>query len=94
MNTDPSSLANFVEWGASNSTDEYMFQLRGIELNIVRRSTIPLPVALLERMGLTADDQKQVYPVSLDSENQLWETIIPRSKWTGDALDGGGASRY
>ena len=45
-------------------------------------------------MGLTADDQKQVYPVSLDSENQLWETIITRSKWTGDALDGGGASRY
>jgi hypothetical protein len=92
MNTDPSSLANFIEWGASNKTDEYMFQLRGSEFNIVRRSVIPMPLTLLERMGLEESDQKVVYPIGLDNENALYETVIPRTKFTGDSLDGNGPS--
>lgn len=92
MNTDPSSLNNFIEWGCSNKTDEYMFQLRGSEFNIVRRSVIPMPTTLLERMGLEESDQTLVYPVGVDNENQLYETVIKRSNFTGDALDGNGPS--
>jgi len=92
MNTDPSSLSNYIEWGCSNKSDEYMFQLRGSEFNIIRRSVIPMPATLLKRMGLEEDDQKLVYPISLDGDQQLYETVIPRQKFTGDALDGNGPS--
>ena len=47
--TDPASNVNTIEWGCSNDTDEYMFQLVGSRFNIVRRSVIKLPDALLLR---------------------------------------------
>jgi hypothetical protein len=94
MNTDPSTLSNFIEWGASNKTDEYMFQLRGSEFNIIRRSVIPLPTSLLERMDLEDKDQKLVVPVGLDNENALYETVISRNKFNGDSLDGNGPSGH
>ena len=94
--TDTSSNANFIEWGCSNDTDEYMFQLRGSEFNIIRRSTIPMPDALLVRQGLAAEDQSQapIKPKGVGTGPALWETIIPRTKFNGDSMLGNGRSGY
>ena len=86
--TDPASLENVIEWGCANTTDGYTFQIRGSQFNIVRRSTIPLLPANLERMGMKEEDQ--VY----NSATGIYETVIPRDKFNGDTLDGNGASRY
>ena len=109
--TDPGSAQNIIEWGCANDTDEYMFQIKGSEFNIVRRSTIPLPEQNLRRMGLDPDpiSGSQVLKPVLNPWRsgafqadegvsvpaaELWETIIPRSKFNGDALDGSGPSGY
>lgn len=96
MATDPNSIDTILEWGCSNETDEYMFQLRGSQFNIIRRSTIRMPDELLVRQGLTAEDQSStaVFPSSIGNSNALWETVISRSKWNGDALLGAGESGY
>jgi len=96
MGAEPTTTSNFLEWGCSNDTDEYMFQLRGSQFNIVRRSTIKMPEELLLRQGLSVDDQTNapVYPPGLGNSTPLWETVIPRSKWNGDALLGTGKSGY
>ena len=86
--TDPASLENVIEWGCANPTDGYLFQIRGSQFNIVRRSTIPLLAANLERMRLKEEDQ------TFDAETGIYETVIPRDKFNGDTLDGNGASRY
>jgi len=94
VSTDSGSLTNTLEWGCGNETDAYMFQIVGSRFNIVRRSTIPLPEQNLILMGLTKDDQNltKVQNPLLDTE--LWETIIPRDKFTGDPLDSTGKSGY
>lgn len=110
MNTDPTSTAITLEWGAVNPTDHYVFQLSGSRFNIVRRSVVPLSTRSLELIGLTTDDQ-----ILKDSPNpfetadspaintdtptgelpkQLYETIIPSTKFNGDPLDGTGKSGY
>lgn len=104
MKTDLSDNNNFVEWGASNDSDEYLFQLRGSTLSIVRRSVIPLPNALLERMGLKENDQRLVFPVRLSNDNQVinqgnqsgthYELTISKDFFNGDKLDGTGPSGY
>ncbi len=96
MTNDPISSATVCEWGCANETDQYMFQLKGSQFNIVRRSTIPMPQKLLERQGLTIDDQSDqpIYVRGLANSTPLFETIIPRSKWNGDALLGVGDSGY
>ena len=94
LENDSSSNANFLEFGASNDTDEYMFQLRGSEFNIVRRSTLPLGGALLERQGLPATAETLTRQKGLGSSENLYETIIPRSRFNGDALSGNGKSGY
>jgi len=93
---DPNSTANTIEWGCSNDTDEYMFQLKGSQFSIVRRSIIPMPTELLERQGLKATDQSssKVYPPSIANTNGLWETVIPRTRFNGDSLLGSGNSGY
>lgn len=57
LNADPASLSNVVEWGAANETDQLMFQVRGSQFNIVRRSTVPLTRQNLELNGFGVDDQ-------------------------------------
>ena len=42
LKTDLRSEDNIIEFGTSNDTDEYMIQVRGTKLNIVRRSVISL----------------------------------------------------
>ena len=94
--TNPEIVNNSIEWGCSNTTDEYMFQLKGPNLSIVRRSTIPLPPELLERMGLNERDQtaSPIFVSGLDNTEPLYECVIPRDKWTNDRLDGTGESGY
>jgi hypothetical protein len=94
--TDSASSASFIEWGCSNDTDEYMFQLRGSSFNIIRRSTIPMPDALLIRQGLEVSDQSEepVQPKGVGTGKALWETIIPRTKFNGDSMLGSGKSGY
>ena len=93
---DPNSTANTIEWGCSNDTDEYMFQLKGSQFSIIRRSIIPMTTELLERQGLRATNQSSsvVYPPNIGNTNGLWETVIPRNKFNGDALLGSGDSGH
>lgn len=92
--TDLSSTNNYIEWGAANETDQYMFQIVGPNLRIVRRSVVPLPDSLLQRMGLSPSDARTVYPVGLDATAPHQELIIPKEKFNGDPLDGTGRSGY
>ena len=108
LKTDPTSAANYIEWGASNESDSYLFQLRGSEFNIIRRSVIPLPDDLLTRQGLDPDDQRLVTPITLKNDNPVinigqgneaqsgthYETVISRTKMNGDPLNGEGPSGY
>jgi hypothetical protein len=95
LETDPGVTNSLIEWGCSNDTDEYMFQLKGGRFNIVRRSVIPYPTSLLKRMGLSNTDQTYPkYAVGLDNGNSLYETVISREKFNGDKLDGNGPSGY
>ena len=85
-----------AEWGCSNDTDEYMFQLQGERLSLVRRSTIKMPDELLQRQGISPSKQTKSYMPGIKSEEtrDIWETIIERSDFTGDPLDGTGSSKY
>lgn len=60
LNADPATLTNVLEWGPANETDQLMFQVRGSQFNIVRRSTVPLTRRNLELNGFTLEDQQTV----------------------------------
>lgn len=105
--SDQASVSNIIEWGCANSTDEYVFQIKGPNFNIVRRSTVPLPSKNLEDMGLTLEDQIEVSPLNpyapkpynpdtgeYSDAKKLWETVITRDYFNGDRLDGDGPSGY
>lgn len=94
LRTDPRTTSNFVEFGCVNDTDHYVFQLKGSQLSIVRRSTIPFEEELLERQGLNASFQRRTFPLGGFSPTALWETVIPRDNFNGDSLDGNGPSGY
>ena len=86
-----------VEFGAANSTDQYVFQIKGTDLNIVRRSVIPLGPELLARQGIndpTVETEDPIYGIELDNEVPLYEAVITRQYWNGDPLDGTGRSGY
>lgn len=92
--TDAGSNQNIIEWGITNPTDQYVFQIRGASFSIVRRSTIPLSEETLKSQDLTLDDQ--TFESSGDPFNsRSYHTIvIPREKFNGDTLDGNGRSGY
>lgn len=46
---DASTTAVRLEWGIANDTDELVFQIEGANINIVRRSVVPLSDAAMER---------------------------------------------
>ena len=96
LRNDPRSNGNFIEFGCTNDTDHYVFQIRGSQFNIVRRSTIKFDDDLLRRQGLTPDFQTAtpVYPLGGFAPIPLYETVIPRDNFNGDSLDGNGPSRY
>ena len=105
--SDKASLDNIIEWGCANDTDEYMFQVRGTDFNIVRRSTIPLPEKNLTDMGLVKEDQTPYtspsaqFTAKLNPETGerepaevLYQTVINRDFFNGDKLNGNGPSGY
>jgi hypothetical protein len=86
-----------AEWGCSNDTDEYMFQLKGDAFSIIRRSTKKLSPNWFEREGVPESAQTLVPMVGVRNDRsagQLWETKIIRERFNGDALNGGGESGY
>jgi hypothetical protein len=46
---DATTNAVRLEWGISNDTDELVFQVEGANINIVRRSVVPLSDSVMER---------------------------------------------
>ena len=92
--TDESSVDNIIEWGIGNPTDQYIFQVRGAALSIVRRSVIPLSNSVITRQGLLAEDQKFVVSAEPINSNKFYELVIPREKFNADTIDGNGASGY
>lgn len=96
-NIDTSTLSNTIEWGAVNSTDQYVFQIQGSRFNIVRRSTVSLfdeNPELADRLGFNREDEVYRYQDSLDNRERLYELVIPSTKFNGDRLDGTGPSGY
>ena len=91
---DEASTDNIIEWGIGNPTDQYVFQVRGPEFNIVRRSTVRLPVETLERMGFQEDDQQLVTSSEPFVDDQFYELVIGRDFFNGDPLNGNGRSGY
>lgn len=110
MNADPARNENVIEWGCGNETDQLMFQVRGSNLNIVRRSTVPLSQQALEKNGLSQNDQEVKEPpnpfersdTTYTSEDigvdvvkpEIYETVISSDFFNGDPLNGGGPSGY
>lgn len=95
FNNDPSSPDTAIEWGISNETDEYLFQLKGADFNIIRRSTVPLSDDLIERMGL--DPQAQKYITERPGTKggaPAYELTISRDLFNKDSLNGNGPSGY
>lgn len=86
LKSDIRSEDNIIEWGTSNDTDEYMFQVRGTKLNIVRRSVISLfendtgqnsiNEKQAQRMGFADADEalseeRLVYPTILKNDQEV-----------------------
>lgn len=105
--SDQASLDNIIEWGCANDTDEYMFQVKGPEFNIIRRSTVPLPEQNLIDMGLSAEDQQLLPPLNtyknlgIDPDTgaeiparSLYTTVIKQDFFNNDKLNGNGPSGY
>ena len=83
-----------LEWGIKNPTDQYVFQIDAGQLKIIRRSTIPLPLAALRRSGLTNLDQVRKASGDPFDDTEYWTIEIPRDKFNGDPLNGNGPSGY
>ena len=83
-----------LEWGISNPTDQYIFRINAGQFSIVRRSTIPLEPAVLERNGLTTQDQINIPSGDPFDGQTYWTISIPRDKFNGDSLDSNGPSGY
>jgi len=90
-----------IEWGIGNNTDDLVFQIRGSNFSIVRRSVVPLSESILEANFLDPEDQ---VTITKDTQNntaynglenkQVYETVITRDKWNGDKLNGNGPSGW
>jgi len=100
--SDSGSNANTIEWGISNPTDEYVFQIRGASFNIVRRSTVPLDPDVVRAQGLDPSTDQVLTekgdPFDIDPDTgelrQYFEMVIPRERFNGDPLNGNGPSGY
>lgn len=83
-----------LEWGISNPTDQYVFKIEEGQFSIVRRSTIPLDIQVLQRNKLTQEDQVLVTSGDPFDTRQYYTVEIPRDKFNGDPLNGNGKSGY
>lgn len=83
-----------LEWGISNNSDQYIFQIDAGQFSIIRRSTIPLESSVLIRNGLTLSDQTRIASGDPFDSELYWTIKIPRDKFNGDILNGNGPSGY
>jgi len=83
-----------MEWGITNPTDQYIFQIDAGQLSIIRRSTVPLSVSVLERNGLTSSDQTRIQTGDPFDSTEYWTIKLPRDKFNGDPLNSNGPSGY
>ena len=83
-----------LEWGISNPTDQYVFQIDKGFLYIVRRSTIPLESSVLIRNGLTLSDQTRIASGDPFDSETYWTIKIQADKFNGDPLNSNGPSGY
>jgi len=83
-----------MEWGISNPTDQYIFQIDAGQLSIIRRSTVPLSVSVLERNGLSSLEQIRQRSGDPFDTVTYWTVKIPRDKFNGDPLNSNGPSGY
>lgn len=92
--SDSGSSKNAAEWGIANPTDELLFQLKGNNMNIVRRSSIPLPYDILDTLRYY--DQTSYLQTDPDTGKAytMYEYALPKSKWNHDSMDGNGPSGY
>lgn len=99
--TDSGSSANIIEWGVTNPTDQYVFQIRGANFSIVRRSTIPLGTTVTARQGI--DPESEIFtpngdPFDVDPATgelrKYYEVTIPRDSFNADSMKGNGPSGY
>lgn len=60
LNADRTNAENVIEWGCANESDHLMFQVRGENFSIVRRSTVPLSEKTIELLDMVPEDQIQV----------------------------------
>ncbi len=104
---DPRITQNVAEWGVVNDTDEYIFQVSGPQLNIVRRSTVPLEDKAIElstrgsinQVHVNSEEYLQNFPAVKDyttgqTREPYYELKIPQYGWNIDSLDGNGPSGY
>ena len=83
-----------MEWGISNPTDQYIFQIDAGQLSIIRRSTVPLSVSVLQRNGLSSLDQTRIRSGDPFDTEEYWTIKIPRDNFNGDPLNSNGPSGY
>jgi hypothetical protein len=83
-----------LEWGISNNSDQYIFQIDAGQFSIIRRSIIPLESSVLIRNGLTLSDQTRIASGDPFDSELYWTIKIPRDKFNGDILNGNGPSGY
>jgi hypothetical protein len=100
--SDSGSESNVLEWGITNPTDQYAFQIRGASLNIVRRSTIPLDADVVRAQGLDPVQDQTLEPSGdpgdvdpqTGNTREYFTIAIPRDNWNVDPLNGNGPSGY
>jgi len=93
--TNSGNSSNVLEWGIASPTDQYVFQIRGAEFSIVRRSTVPLTSEVLVNMGLNPErDQPYIRSGEIFDVNNYYTVVIPREKFNHDPVNGNGPSRY
>ena len=90
-----------IEWGIGNDTDDLVFQIRGSNFSIVRRSVVPLSEEVLAKNQLFPEDQVLITKDTQNNQTftglenkQVYETVITRDRWNGDPLNGNGPSGH
>jgi hypothetical protein len=100
--TDSGSNSNVLEWGISNPTDQYTFQIKGAEFSIVRRSTVQLDASVVVRNGLNPETGQILAPsgdpFDIDPATgelrEYYTMTIPRDLFNNDKVNGNGPSGY
>lgn len=83
-----------IEWGIGNDTDELVFQIQGANLNIVRRSTVPLSDSVMRRNNLDPgnplleDQRNRALSIAADTSLSVSERITQLESIFGTPITG------